>query len=96
MAQAETKDAGADNGYEDITPTEAIKKLEHAELLLTVTEKLAATQSLDEVLETLIGITTKATNAERGSPTATPRCRMSLRPSVGARPSIGVSQGATS
>jgi len=55
------------NQYRGITAAEAKRKLQHAEMLLNMTNKLAATQSLDEVLETLIAITSKATNAERGS-----------------------------
>jgi len=40
---------------------------EKAELMLTVANRLAATRSLDEVLQTLVAITAGATGAERGS-----------------------------
>jgi adenylate cyclase len=43
------------------------KRLERAEMLLHVSKKMAAIETLDEVLETLVEITTEGTNAERGT-----------------------------
>jgi len=46
---------------------EAQKKLKHAEMLLSVSRKCAAMESLDEILETLVNMTTTELGAERGS-----------------------------
>ncbi len=43
------------------------RKLRHAELLLEVTRRMAAYDTLDEVLKALVEMTTAALNAERGS-----------------------------
>ena len=43
------------------------KRLERAEMLLSVSKKMAAIETLDEVLETLVDITTEGTEAERGT-----------------------------
>ena len=53
--------------FTDTSAEEAKRKTERAETLLTVANKLAATLSLDEVLETLIDLVTDAIDAERGS-----------------------------
>jgi adenylate cyclase len=53
--------------FTDASAEEAKRKSERAETLLTVANKLAATLSLDEVLETLIDLVTGAIDAERGS-----------------------------
>lgn len=45
----------------------AESKLKQAEMLLSVSRKIAAIESLEEVLRTLINITTKELNAERGT-----------------------------
>jgi adenylate cyclase len=54
-------------GLATILSVEAKQRLHRAETLINVTHMLASTKSLDEVLETLIRIAVKATNAERGS-----------------------------
>src|SRR3546814_3078378 len=46
---------------------DAAKRLHQAELLLDISRKVAAIESLDEVLETLIAITTLEVGAERGT-----------------------------
>jgi adenylate cyclase len=43
------------------------QRLRHAELLLDVSQKLASMETLDEMLETLISITTTELGAERGT-----------------------------
>jgi adenylate cyclase len=53
--------------FTDASAEEARRKSERAETLLNVANKLAATLSLDEVLETLIDLVTGAIDAERGS-----------------------------
>ena len=53
--------------FSDISAEEARRKSERAETLLTVANKLAATLSLDEVLETLVDLVTGVIDAERGS-----------------------------
>src|SRR3546814_5670105 len=46
---------------------DAAKRLRQAELLLDISRKVAAIESLDDVLETLIAITTAEVGAERGT-----------------------------
>src|SRR3546814_1379313 len=47
--------------------TDAAKRLRQAELLLDISRKVAAIESPDDVLETLIAITTAEVGAERGT-----------------------------
>jgi adenylate cyclase len=46
---------------------EGTRRLRHVELMLDITRKMAAMDSLDEVLYTLIALTSKEIGAERGS-----------------------------
>lgn len=46
---------------------EANRKLQQAELLLGISRKVAAMETVDEILETLVEITTEQLDAERGS-----------------------------
>src|SRR3546814_4910942 len=51
----------------DLLEPDAAKRLRQAELRLDISRKVAASESLDEVLETLIAITTLEVGAERGT-----------------------------
>ena len=48
-------------------PSDLTQRLERAEMLVCVTRKLAATQTLDETLEALVDLAVGETGAERGS-----------------------------
>ncbi len=50
-----------------VSTAEAARRLWRAELLLELTRKVAALETLDEVLETLVEITTRELGAERGT-----------------------------
>jgi adenylate cyclase len=54
-------------GDESAQLREARKRLKQAEMLLAVSRRVAAIETLDEILETLVEMTTWELNAERGS-----------------------------
>jgi len=54
-------------GDESAQLREAKKRLKQAEMLLAVSRRVAAIETLDEILETLVEMTTWELNAERGS-----------------------------
>jgi len=54
-------------GDETAQLREARKRLKQAEMLLAVSRRVAAIETLDEILETLVEMTTWELNAERGS-----------------------------
>ena len=68
-AGGRTKKPAKRRGAKQSKPTIASleKRLERAEMLLNVSKKMAAIETLDEVLETLVEITTEGTEAERGT-----------------------------
>lgn len=49
------------------SPAERARRLRHVELMLEITRKMAAQESLDETLYALIALTTKEIDADRGS-----------------------------
>lgn len=55
------------NGLAGIFSTEAKHRLQRAETLLSINQILASAQSLDEVLEALVDVSARVTDAERGS-----------------------------
>ena len=55
------------NGLAGIFSTEAKHRLHRAETLLSINQILASAQSLDEVLEALVDVSARVTDAERGS-----------------------------
>ncbi|MEQ8192962.1 MAG: GAF domain-containing protein, partial [Rhodospirillales bacterium] len=62
------KSSAAKNKQSAAEKTEALaKRLRRAEMLLNVSKKMAAIETLDEVLQTLVDITTEETEAERGT-----------------------------
>ena len=68
-ASSRRKPAGpvADGAAARDSNAEAARRLWRAELLLELSRKVAALETLDEVLETLVGITTRELGAERGT-----------------------------
>ncbi|NNF51828.1 MAG: GAF domain-containing protein, partial [Gammaproteobacteria bacterium] len=66
-APSAKKGKAASDGGSDELLARAEKKLAQAEMLLGVSRRIAAIESLDEVLKTLIVIATEELNAERGS-----------------------------
>ncbi len=55
------------SGLAGIFSTEAKHRLQRAETLLSINQILASAQSLDEVLEALVAVCARVTDAERGS-----------------------------
>ena len=51
----------------EMAPAERDRRLRETEMLLSVTRRVAATDTLDDILETLVEIITAETGAERGS-----------------------------
>src|SRR5512142_1013732 len=60
---------GAKSGYKsgNAGPSDYEKSLKRSEMLLGISRKLAAIESIEEILETLVGITTSELGAERSS-----------------------------
>ena len=56
----------------EMAPAERDRRLRETEMLLSVTRRVAATDTLDDILETLVEIITAETGAERGSRLASP------------------------
>ncbi|HEY5635356.1 MAG TPA: GAF domain-containing protein [Burkholderiales bacterium] len=54
-------------GARGTSSAERARRLRHVELMLEITRKMAAQESLDETLYTLIALTTKEIDADRGS-----------------------------
>ena len=46
---------------------DVVSQLQQAEILLSISQKVAAAQTLDEALDTVVQFTTLATGAERGT-----------------------------
>jgi len=55
------------SGLANLFSSESRHRLQRAETLLNVNEMLASAESLDEVLEALVAVSSRVTNAERGS-----------------------------
>ena len=59
--------AGSNTSQGAMPPSELERRLHRCEMLLDISLKLAAIDSLDEMLETLVELTTRELQAERGS-----------------------------
>ena len=64
---APEKRAAAKQASDESSTTLQKRRLKHAELLLEVTRRMAGYETLDEVLQALVEMTTQELNAERGS-----------------------------
>ena len=66
MSSTPEKRPAKDSGKESSSIAQK-RRLRHAELLLEVTRRMAGYETLDEVLQALVEMTTQEVNAERGS-----------------------------